>query len=106
MQFDFTGVCRLTLEHTPGKSTSKHVATDFFLELGKGLHHSIYLDENGIPTKEGSHVLTNIFVQGLIGNIHAAHDKGYRDGAEHLRYIIEKLEEGFASVYDVEEREF
>lgn len=98
MEFHFTGIVKVTMDHIPGSSNSKHVATDFRLQPGKNLIQDQYNDKAGLPTKSGSHALTQTFVQGLIGNIHYAHQKGYRDSADHLRYIIGELERGFAEV--------
>jgi len=40
------------------------------------------------------------------GNIHMAHEKGFRDSAEHLRWIISELERGFVTVANVEQSNF
>lgn len=50
--------------------------------------------------------LSNVLVQGLIGNIHLAHEKGFRDSAEHLRWIISELERGFIEVTNVQQSNF
>lgn len=99
MEFNFKAECVLTLEHNKGKT--KHLSTDFNLELSEGLNKDVYLDKEGLPTKQGSEALTNVFIQGLVGNIHQAHENGYRDSAEHLRYIIAELERGFVAVTEV-----
>jgi hypothetical protein len=98
MEFNFEAKVVLTLEYKKGASTSTHVATSFNLIVPPPLDKSVYLDAHDLPTKEGSNALTNTLVQGLVGNIHLAHDNGYRDSAEHLRYIIAELEKGFAAV--------
>lgn len=98
MRYTVTGIVKVTAEHNPGMTSSRHIATDFRLEVSKHLKQDEYNDKRGLPTKAGCHALTNAFVHGLIGNIHAAHQKGFRDSAEHLRYIIKQLEDGFASV--------
>lgn len=103
MEFTFYGWCTLTLDYQPGAEGSKHISTDFNLEFPEKSILSVegYIDENGHPTAEGSKVLTEIFLQGLIGNIHIAHKKGFRDDVEHLMYIISKLEQGFATPAEV-----
>lgn len=106
MEFKLEGRCVLTLSHKQGDKTSKHVSTDFNLAVSNNLSQSVYLHKDGLPTQEGSKCLTNCFVQGLVGNVHYAHQKGYRDSAEHLRYIIAKLEEGFSKVANVYKSEF
>lgn len=100
MEFSFEGIARVTMEHTKGSTTSKHVATDFFLECSSNLDDKKYMNDDDVLTKDGSHALTQCFVQGLVGNIHFAHQQGYRNDAEHLRYIIAELERGFASIAD------
>lgn len=98
MILKFESKCVLEVEHTEGAKTTKHLATKFNLEVSENLDKSQYIDADGVPTAAGTKVLTNNFVQGLIGNIHQAHDKGYWDSAEHLRYIIAELERGFIAV--------
>jgi hypothetical protein len=106
MEFSFEAKVVLTLEHKQGMATSKHVATDFNLEVDKQLDRKQYLDSEDLPTEAGSKVLSNILVQGLVGNIHMAHEKGFRDSAEHLRWIISELERGFVTVANVEQSKF
>ena len=103
MIYKITGIVTVTAQYTKGATSSTHLSTDFRLEVSRHLDQSQYNDSRGLPTKAGSHALTNAFVQGLIGNIHHAHQKGYKDSAEHLRYIIAQLERGFASVADTSE---
>ena len=98
MEFSFKAEVVLTLEHSQNDLTSKHVATDFNLEVSKNMDAKSYLDSDGLPTKDGAKVLTTVLIQGLIGNIHNCHEKGFRDSAEHLRYIISELERGFVAV--------
>ena len=103
MEFEIDCRCIVTLEHNDGDKTSRHVATDFNLDVSKNLDRKMYLDKNDLPTKAGSQALTQGFVQGLLGNIHYAHEKGYRDSAEHLRYVISELERGFIQVATISE---
>jgi hypothetical protein len=56
---------------------------------------------NDLPTKEGTKVLSNVFIQGLVGNIHQGHENGFWNDVEHLKYIISELEKGFAAVANV-----
>lgn len=103
MQFTVTGIVKVTADYAKGAASSRHVATDFRLEVSKHLDREQYNDKRGLPTKMGSHALTNAFVQGLIGNIHMAHQKGYKNDAEHLRYIIDLLEKGFVAIAETGE---
>lgn len=106
MKFSFEAKVVLTLEHAPGMPKSKHVSTNFNLEVDPVLDRTQYLNNEDLPTKDGSKVLSNVLVQGLIGNIHFAHEQGFRDSAEHLRWIIEELTRGFATVANVDKSTF
>lgn len=105
MKISFKGVVVLTVDHQVITQKSKHVATDFNLEVSENLVERKYLKE-GLPTKHGSHALSNVLVQGLVANMHMAHQKGYRDSAEHLRWIISELERGFVQVTRVTQSNF
>jgi hypothetical protein len=106
MEFGFEAKVVLNLEHKKGMKTSKHITTDFNLDVIGDLDKNQYLDKEDLPTEAGSKVLSNVLVQGLIGNIHLAHEKGFRDSAEHLRWIISELERGFISVANVNQSNF
>lgn len=80
--------------NSDGRS-STHLSTDILLDVSPNQDVKHFLQEGGIPTKEGIRPLTQCFIQGLVGNIHSAHQAGYWDSAEHLRYIIAELERGF-----------
>ena len=95
MEYQLDARCVLTLRHNKGEKTSSHVTTDFNLDVSKNVDRSLFLDKDDLPTAEGTKALTQCFVQGLIGNIHNAHQKGFWDSAAHLRYIIAELERGF-----------
>lgn len=98
MEFEIEGRCIVRLKANDGDKTSEHIATDFNLGISKNLKRSQYFDEDDLPTKDGTKALTQCFIQGLVGNIHNAHEKGFWDSAEHLRYIIKELERGFINV--------
>lgn len=102
----FKSLCILELEHIPGKEEARHLSTKFNLDVSDNLDKSKYLKEDNTPTKTGMMALTNNFVQGLIGNIHNAHNNEQWDSAEHLRYIIAQLEKGFINVTDVDTSKF
>jgi len=95
MKISFESRCIIELDHVSGCETSKHLATKVNLIVSKNLDDTHYVDENGLPTEFGFEALTNNFIQGLVCNIHVAHEKGFRNDAEHLRFIISELERGF-----------
>lgn len=105
MEASFTGISKITLSPNPDGKTSRHIATDFTLEVSKNQDKNMFLDFKGRTKKEGVKPLTMTFIQGLVGNVHFAHERGYWDSAEHLRYIIAELTRGFASVASVSEGE-
>ena len=105
MEFSFKAEVLLTLDYQKGANTSRHVSTEFNLECLGAIDKNAYI-KDGVPNKEGSKVLTNVLVQGLIGNIHQSHEKGYKDSAQHLREIISELEKGFAMVAKVSDSTF
>ena len=100
-QASFTGIAKMTIEQDTEVS-SKHIATDFRLEVSNNQNEKMFI-ENGLPNQAGIKPLTLTFIQGLVGSIHFAHEKGWWDSAEHIRYIIEKLTEGFAAVANTSE---
>lgn len=103
MQFTFSVISRITLEHFKGQTKSKHIKTDLLLHCSPNLKRSLYLDKKELPTKEGLQPMTLALIHGLVGVIHMGHQKGWRDSAEHLRFIIAELEKGFANPADVSE---
>lgn len=105
MQYGFKAMVVVEIEHQEGWTASKHLATKFNLETIGPLKREMYI-ENDLPTKMGSEALSITLVQGLVGNIHLAHDKGWRDSAEHFRWIISELEKGFAAVANVQKSRF
>jgi len=98
MNFSFEVRAVLELEHNKGDKTSKHVGLSYNLDPSKNLDVNKYLDKEGLPTKDGAHVITGVLTQALIANIHMCHQEKFRDSAEHLRYIIAELERGFPTV--------
>jgi hypothetical protein len=101
MEFCFVGKVELTLKHDKEKNKTTHVSTDFSLGVPRELDENHYL-KNGIPNAIGTKSLQNCLVQGLIGVIHLADQKGYCDSATNLRKIISELEKGTFSVATVE----
>ncbi len=103
MEFKIIAKTELTLEFIEGSQYSNHIATKVQLKLSDNLDEEQYFDEKELPNVNGSKALTNAFVQGLIGNIHYAHQKGQIDSAEHLRHIISELERGFIQIVNINE---
>jgi hypothetical protein len=105
-KISFKGICVIHMVHNPGDPMPNLTHSEINLELSKNLDASRYLTPRGVPNKDGAHCLTNVFIQGLVANIHHSHQNGYKDSAEHLRYIISELERGFVTNVDSTESTF
>lgn len=101
MELEFEAHVVMRLDHKEG-ARPRVIATDLHLGMNDILDRSMYMNEDGVPNEDGVKVFTNILVQGLVGNIHYAHQNGYIDSAKHLRYVIEQLERGFMQVVNIE----
>lgn len=106
MECKIEAVSVLTLIPKDDNIGSILTRTEFALELSDNMVRSEYLDDNGKPTKLGTHAIASCFIQGLIGCIHYAHQNDMRDSAEHLRYIIAELERGFIRPVEIEHGKF
>lgn len=102
MRCHFIGVSKVTYDYAKGATSSQHVTTDVRLEISNNLDNHVYLNK-GMPTKDAMKPFTQCFIQGIVANIHKAHAEGWWDSADHLRYVIQELERGFASVANVSE---
>lgn len=99
--FSFTAISQVEMEHETGTPLSKHVKTNLRLEISKNLDRKIYLTPDDLPSPEGIKPLTVALIQGLVANIHSAHQSGVWDSAQHIRYIIDELQRGFVQVTEV-----
>jgi hypothetical protein len=106
MEFEIEGRCVVTLDYSESDATSTHVSTDFNLDISKNVERKNFFDKEDLLTADGSKALSQCFIQGLIGNIHYAHQKGIWDSAEHMRYIISELERGFVIQANVSQSYF
>ena|SRR5690606_23394852 len=102
MKYHFEAITRLVLEPNPKTGKSKHLETNILLSPSNNLNLSSYVNLDGSMTKDGCKVFTHALVHGLVSNIHAAHQAGHIDSAEHLRLIISELERGFIQQIKIE----
>lgn len=95
--FAFKVVVQAIMEHKEGSATSKSKQVEMMLYPSPNLDKRQYLTngEGSSPTEAGSHAITMTLVQGLVANIHQAHQLKTIDSAAHLRKIISMLEDGF-----------
>lgn len=98
----FEAISSITLRPNQDGKTAELLCTEFTLNLSVNMDREAYINKKGEPTRDGCHALTQAFIQGLLGSLHYAHQAGFRDSAEHLRYIISELERGFVRPVQVE----
>ena len=98
------------LVYAPDGVIGSHVEVDaptveMRLTTSNNIDVDAYADKKtGGLNEAGYRVSTEILIQGMIANIHSAHDKGLIDSADHLRHIIGELEKRFINAeYKVEE---
>jgi hypothetical protein len=77
-------------------------STSVSMNIPPPLDENQYFDGDGNLNKFGVQAATATLIQGLIANMHGAHQNGLRDSAEHLRYIISQLEQGFVALVEVQ----
>jgi hypothetical protein len=96
MKFHIEAKALIYLERNAHDKMSKHLETQISLAHSKNIPES-EMYENGELSANAAKSLTVAFVQGLVCNIHNAHNNKTWDSAEHLRFIIKELERGFAA---------
>ena len=92
-QIQVTSRVDLIANYKKGSSTVEE--TNVLLEFHPEKAGRGFKDQNGMPNTKGMKAQTQGLVQGLIANIHFAHQNEMWDSAEHIRYIIKELERGF-----------
>lgn len=102
-EFYFVAVIKANYLHDSVLQAHRFTGAHIGLEVSDNIDKTYYYDKPKLFNKKGSKVFTEAAIEGLVANIHTAHQKGWRDSAEHLRFIIERLTEGFAVVSDVKE---
>lgn len=85
---------QLVAKSAEGRSQIKETEISIFSD-DPNVNHQFQDPKIGY-TELGVKAMTQGFIQGLVTNIHAAHQNGTWDSAKHLRYIINELERGFA----------
>lgn len=95
----FIAVAKANFEYSSVMKGNRFLNAHIGLEISPNLSPDFFYDGGGkVFNKEGSVWYTEAAIAGLVANIHLAHQKGWRDSAEHLRHIMEMLQEGFAQV--------
>lgn len=97
----FTALAQLVVEYNAVTGKARPLETNIRLDVSPELDASKYMDDETIFTKEGGKIMTEALTQALIANIHICHEHGFRDSAEHLRYVLKQITEGFSIVPDI-----
>ncbi len=84
-----------------GKQGSVLDSTDVYLNLPIQFDKAAYYEGDQLSAN-GVQAVTSTLIEGLLANLHGAHINGTRDSAEHLRYIIDRLEQGFVRLVDAD----
>jgi len=100
MEVKLQAIAQITLEHKKGGTTRLIEARTDLLEPN-GLIG--YRDEDGQLNKDGVKALSQTLIQALNCNIQGAHQKGIRDSAEHIRWVIDELSRAFGHVVYLKE---
>jgi hypothetical protein len=101
METIFEVIVQLTVEDKDGDLKARPLSTQIAMNAQSNLDRTAYVNPDGTPTEAGGKVITEVLLRGLIGHIHAMKEIGVRNDVEHVRYIIDKIEDGFAQVTQV-----
>jgi hypothetical protein len=86
----------------PGKQQVEHIESRLFLKVGFPLDMSRYYGEDNRLNVDGCEVATRVLLNGIMGNLHYMHQRGFRDSAEHFRYLIAEMEKLFIHVVETD----
>ena len=56
----------------------------------------MYIDENSLPTEDGSRVLSTVLAHGVVANILQSEQRFLWEREEHLEYILEEIRNGLS----------
>ena len=98
----YYGVSQIMIEYSPlVPDKMRLLETNLRLEISGDIEPSSYYNPDGLTNGPGTAIMQETFIQGIIGCIHIAHENGYKDSAENLREIIDKLTDGFSRVMNI-----
>jgi hypothetical protein len=104
LKLKFEGKCILKLEHDP--DTLKTPSGKPILTWRSTITWNArqYIGPDELPTSESTSGPDQFYPGGFW--VASAHQKGYKDSAENLRFIISELQRGFIHVVDITEENF
>jgi hypothetical protein len=95
--FFFVAISKVNVEMINGVPYPRGVFIG--LETSGNMEREKYYSSPGVFNKHGSAMYTRTAIDGLVANLQVAHQQGWRDSAEHLRFIIEEITKGFAEAH-------
>lgn len=95
-EYTFAVAAKVTAEANTKTGQSRMINCDVQLFADPEIEAGWRRKKDQVVNEAGLKAQTQGLVQGLVANIHWGHQMGYWDSAEHLRYVIEHLERGFA----------
>jgi hypothetical protein len=96
MKIAYQATVLLQLDLPEGSGTKAKVeAVDMLLDAPGRMKEQLQLPD-GSFTKQGCHAATDALLQGLISNLHYAHQSGHWKSHEHYQHILAILEKGFS----------
>jgi len=96
-EFHFCAISKITLGHEQGSTRSQLKSSDLRLEVSGNLDKSVYVDDEGLPTKDALKPITTALLMGLITNMRMGAAKGWWTEHEHMKYIIDELSRAFVA---------
>lgn len=101
MEYEIEVKSKCMYRWNQGDTTSQMLSSKLHLVIAPPLDASKYFMSPGMPSKDGSMMITANLVAAISGNIHYAHQNGFRDSAEHLLWVITELEKLFVEQHNI-----
>lgn len=96
MKSAFKATVVLNLEQHTNDTIPSHISTSVGLSPSSNLEESMYIDENSLPTEDGSRVLSTVLAHGIVANILQSEQRFLWEREEHLDYILEEIRVGLS----------
>ena len=96
MKSAFKATVVLSLEQHTNDTIPSHISTSVGLSPSSNLEESMYIDENSLPTEDGSRVLSTVLAHGIVANILQSEQRFLWEREEHLEYILEEIRDGLS----------
>ena len=96
MKSAFKATVVINLEQHTNDTIPSHISTSVGLRPSSNLEESMYIDENNLPTEDGSRVLSTVLAHGVVANILQSEQRFLWEREEHLEYILEEIRVGLS----------